>query len=1222
MDSNPTPKRHIRHLRFTAPTTASVKLVTRVQRRSTDNPLYKSVAAIQLPSESKDADTSGLRTFVLEVIKHRLVLRGVPADHLTERDMTWCLPRAGDSEQLWRNFLEDPLSTSEAELRILLRLQESDAYAEAPPKNTTLFYIRTHIFTRDEVLDVLQAMLDEGYEYFTQLYVWLDIFQDMEPDAKVNSRYGGQTTQQPWLRHYQDFMGQGSSFGKRFVQIAADLYPEVIANTKVYVVSDATIDFKIVPSMLDIREQIVIALCGDSALNVEKGGVQHNFSPLQEDIDLFLQLGTETAPLLLSKMTPCSDTVKQQLRVYAEKISQYANDHCDTTGSDRIPYSQEMEDAVFQELLPATMSNGYTPLLTLSDDKPVQWAEDPKPFWQEKLKTADLSQTVVSHLGSWEQGSSALDHTLAQRLAEQHCLPFTDVYPWTRKDDGDWEWVVQHLRGFLKIANPVVVSTHGKVVSSLALSSFQHAFGMAKGTNIIDVAGTLHIRCFDLDDEDNTSMIIIPTLHAGAFGHAGTLSELTGRCFVFAQAVIWLTTSEALRTRADGMTKKQFCVLIKRKVDAVIAPDTPFGQQFAKLRAEFLSTWSMSRMKLLTGKKRKLAAGARKDRAARRKANPLFKQLTDPLAGKTSALALSATTSDSPFKVVFNMGEHGTRLQSRFHSWRVAKTELDLIILCGFATTDPQSPERVAEISDLLQKCISAAGIDPTSDAIQATPEYDVWLKTDQGSSYYFAVAGIEQQAAELPNLLRCHIPNATPNRDHPKWMDDAKVMGASSTTLQDWVGSVAAEATGSITAALKANWWKHFKDMDPDTYAVSVKKPFKAPPLPVVFDKVSDIDGSEVEIVPQKERNARLRYGLQWKDDSGKTITVDNVLLPYKELIPSGKDQEKRFIFFVPEGIDIRNEKGTSIATTPEKRISVPLAAVYFALIGNPQREAFIQLWEEITGCLADAVFFVPQVEPSVQDTGYIPASFFATERQAPLLIISNKNSKAFTEMNELLPHQPGDATWLMNEFLKEDFPNGGDVHLGSPLQFPNEDTVWDKLARFCARKKYRKHPHIRDLEALAGGARLGNIEKSFTNATMKVIVEHLRDVTKTKVANSKVTEHVIKNLPRAEADVLVISSNIAAGITDPTVTIPDLVSDELADDAAYVTEGDELRGSASGEGGTEAGVGGDAGDEGKMDIDRDSYAVDDEALGDQGVADRSDRRPLKRRKAVRYDD
>lgn len=87
-------------------------------------------------------------------------------------------------------------------------------------------------------------------------------------------------------------------------------------------------------------------------------------------------------------------------------------------------------------------------------------------------------------------------------------------------------------------------------------------------------------------------------------------------------------------------------------------------------------------------------------------------------------------------------------------------------------------------------------------------------------------------------------------------------------------------------------------------------------------------------------------------------------------EHVLSDDDNEQRFILFVPEGIDIRDDKGVlvasrkPIASGDTKTETLLLASIILSMSEMPDLQPFLEHWEEMTGLSVEAALTASHAE------------------------------------------------------------------------------------------------------------------------------------------------------------------------------------------------------------------------------------------------------------------
>lgn len=452
-----------------------VKLTTRASERSRrtvssreDEVWVKRLARMrsnEQPTLSISSTLPSLQTEVFRSITTRMQNRGISTSDLDQRYLNWCLPQFEDRD-LWNRILEDPLLVSSAELDQVLDLRGVTQIFISPPTGYTSFYLRTFAFHAHELLHVLSELLNDGYGWHPKVYSWIEIASSL-PDSFeiVYIRYAGMTSYEPWRRHLDDLVAEPKSFAIRFLQTALLNYPDIIHNAIVQEVGNARINVAIDQSVLDTREQALIALLDEGSLNTEPGG-KFLHEPTTKDEEAFASLATEVTTLLPKLTKTSSSQISRRIEQLAENIQQYANANPVATGTAIYSFTKAVEETIVLGMSPSFLHNNFTPFVTMSSDVPLHVFRKPETFFLQSAVSSHLTQTIINYFGTWEGDSGILDAGYARRLAENQHLPFFDLYPWPKKSDDTLQDATRFTRQYLAIANPLVLIAHGDLVRS------------------------------------------------------------------------------------------------------------------------------------------------------------------------------------------------------------------------------------------------------------------------------------------------------------------------------------------------------------------------------------------------------------------------------------------------------------------------------------------------------------------------------------------------------------------------------------------------------------------------------------------------------------------------------------------------------------------------------------------------------------------------------------
>jgi len=252
--------------------------------------------------------------------------------------------------------------------------------------------------------------------------------------------------------------------------------------------------------------------------------------------------------------------------------------------------------------------------------------------------------------------------------------------------------------------------------------------------------------------------------------------------------------------------------------------------------------------------------------------------------------------------------------------------------------------------------------------------------------------------------------------------------------------------------------------------------------------------DGSEVYVSSWSKSYPSAALVLKWSPiasqtfelpyngkDKGRLILPPEVFTPFKD--------EKRYLYFVGEGIDIRdglgNTLGPQIPTVRLRELKTSMA--------EPQRAAFLELWSKHTGCN------IVQQGPTTLKSSLYTTRLFHQGSRPNMSLVVGAGAKQINEANEArrvqqaLPLQPGDAHWLLHKFLSAEYPRGGLVVGTSILYCAPGVSVRSKLEAFVQRPELSQHPHLAQLSDVVKTANEPRATPG-CNQALKVALQILR--------------------------------------------------------------------------------------------------------------------------------
>jgi hypothetical protein len=314
-------------------------------------------------------------------------------------------------------------------------------------------------------------------------------------------------------------------------------------------------------------------------------------------------------------------------------------------------------------------------------------------------------------------------------------------------------------------------------------------------------------------------------------------------------------------------------------------------------------------------------------------------------------------------------------------------------------------------------------------------------------------------------------------------------------------------------------------------------------------------VGGFEVLIQEQTiigPKGDNVRHALSWVECDGEQWNLSPIILP--EHTVSEDDNDERFLFFVTGRIDIRDGAGKSVgsrkplASGNTKNETLPIASVLLSMSAKQDLAMFIKYWREITGSDArgnlDAS--VTAAEP------FLPASFFEasrSKRSLPMTFRSLRKADLAAHLGAVratLPANPGDLLWLIDEFLKQEFPEGGDIDLASGSDYCQ--SVYHKISASCAKARYKHHPHLQTMKSLVSTVESGATERLIATNALSIAFEILRE------PYSKKTKTLVLKVDGKRKDSSRFVATIGSKTPRDTISLwdePDLECDvEVLDD------------------------------------------------------------------------
>jgi hypothetical protein len=496
--------------------------------------------AMELP-----VNVNTLRRYVYQEVIYRLQKAQAVVSGLSLASVDWLLPTG--HVDLWENFLEFPMLTTDLKLRTMMDLEQSTIASPAPPKGSTVYYVRSFEFSASELEALIANLeLNDVRVASDKIKAWTATLA-MFPTQKLFIRYVGMTqTVSAFSRFTADYFTRDGLYGA-FVASLRAVVPSVYHNCKVYSFPQAAIDaFKALDgssiglhhSETDSREQALIELFGRSTLlNRRTGGVFNSYQPSDADIALFSRLNTQAFSKLElmirdGEIFPPDDFTKQHVAEYAYKVRELGEAYPEELGIDGVPASKDMQRAWMEQASYASCHGSTTLFLLVGDYLPLSAMHNPAPYWEQtQSRSVRYMKDTLSRLRAVEQNRSTWDDANIDGLISASLLPFVDLQ-YTPKHNARVVESTAILRKHIANAKPLIVMTFEKRTAAVVGTNF---VGTYNGKHLTPVAGLPRIRYFtdpgkvtgrgtshiaaEFAPDPDDCFIQIPSFHPGSLGY-------------------------------------------------------------------------------------------------------------------------------------------------------------------------------------------------------------------------------------------------------------------------------------------------------------------------------------------------------------------------------------------------------------------------------------------------------------------------------------------------------------------------------------------------------------------------------------------------------------------------------------------------------------------------------------------------------------------------------
>lgn len=458
-----------------------------VRQPDRDPSLPQVFTQVQLRSDVYDRIYSAMEEQELKLVNHNL--------------LQLLLPTSKTNLASWQKLLISPMLVTDAELQSMFVLRKCKSSTTPPlDPNQVTFYVRSMALQVHELNTIIEYLESNGVS-LRKAAAWRAVMERLTPSSVIFLRYVGQTTKSAYSRHSGDLTSKQKTEAISVFQAIRLLYPEIIDEINVFQFVKGTLPVYIpqVYDLSDLREQAAIALFDlKTLLNSQPGGKKLQYVPTHlEDIEImFNSLAVRPINRFDIHTTPCSQSVLDDLATYVETVQQYANDNPQTTGTHSSSFTNDYRAAVLKQITPVTIQKtSYTPFIMMGQDPTLEMFQGGKTILQTDSIVKHLLIQTFDMLGRREGKAAGITKALFGR----HRLPFVDFFPWPKKSPRDMDVVLDRMRFYLQVTDPLVVVTFGEQVSSVARGDFVHPHGLRKGT-LQNHIGQLVIRNYSDPD--------------------------------------------------------------------------------------------------------------------------------------------------------------------------------------------------------------------------------------------------------------------------------------------------------------------------------------------------------------------------------------------------------------------------------------------------------------------------------------------------------------------------------------------------------------------------------------------------------------------------------------------------------------------------------------------------------------------------------------------------
>ena len=271
-------------------------------------------------------------------------------------------------------------------------------------------------------------------------------------------------------------------------------------------------------------------------------------------------------------------------------------------------FSEALRDTVAKQAAPAKFKGHTTLFLTVGSGISKQGYRHAGCFYPGPSQSAYLLRSFLTRLWSWEHRTGEPPVHGIDSLIRTGAFPFVDLCPWLKAEGEDLAAAVEFLRKYMSITKPLILLILSEKPSSVAASSFQHAFGYPSNGGFWSKVG-----CPQLVFYDDCCSIQIPCFHPGQ----PRCSVKPDMFFTVLDITLWvllLTLSICIDTEPQysSENREDWCRDIKCRAEEIIHK-TSIDKMLAEAKKKLLKERQLGTASYLTAKGRShIAIASRK----------------------------------------------------------------------------------------------------------------------------------------------------------------------------------------------------------------------------------------------------------------------------------------------------------------------------------------------------------------------------------------------------------------------------------------------------------------------------------------------------------------------------------------------------------------------------------------------------------------------------------